>query len=226
MNSRRALISGTSSGIGAAIAKRLLGEGWRVTGLDRAAPVIQHPQFDGMRVDLIDTSALTGWLNRCEGADAFIHAAGILRVGRLGELDEAAGEALWAVNVRVATQIANRLAPGMPQGGRIVLIGSRTSSGSPGRGQYAAAKAALVGLARSWAMELAPRGITVNVIAPGATDTAMLRDPARASVTPSVPPIGRLIKPGEVAALAAFLLSEDAAAITGQQIMVCGGASL
>ena len=87
MNSRRALISGTSSGIGAAIAERLLREGWRVTGLDRAAPVIQHPQFDGAQIDLIDTGALTGWLGRCEGADAFIHAAGILRVGRLGELD-------------------------------------------------------------------------------------------------------------------------------------------
>jgi NAD(P)-dependent dehydrogenase (short-subunit alcohol dehydrogenase family) len=114
----------------------------------------------------------------------------------------------------------------MPDGGRIVLIGSRTSAGAAGRGDYAATKAALVGLARSWAAELAPRGITVNVVAPAATDTPMLSDPARGATPPRLPRIGRLIRPEEVAALTAFLLGPEAGAITGQQIMVCGGASL
>ena len=107
-----------------------------------------------------------------------------------------------------------------------MLIGSRTAAGAAGRSQYAATKAALVGMARSWAIELAPRGITVNVIAPAATDTPMLHDNARGAVPPRTPPIGRFVRPDEVAALTAFVLSEDAAAITGQQLVICGGSSL
>ena len=95
------------------------------------------------------------------------------------------------------------------------------------KSQYGAAKAALVGLARAWAKELAARGITVNVVSPAATDTAMLTDPDRAAIPPAeLPPMGRRIRPEEVAALVAFLLSEDAAAITGQEIAICGGSSL
>ena len=81
-------------------------------------------------------------------------------------------------------------------------------------------------MARSWAMELAPRGITVNVVSPSATETPMLLDPGRSGVTPRLPPIGRFVQPEEVAAVTAFLLSEEAAAITGQQIVICGGSSL
>ena len=146
---------------------------------------------------------------------------------RLGELDLAAGETLWRLHVDAAVALADRLAPRLAAGGRIVLIGSRAARGVIAKSQYGAAKAALVGLARAWAKELAPRGITVNVVAPAATETAMLTDPARAAVPPAeVPPIGRRIYPEEVAALVAFLLSEEAAAITGQEISICGGASL
>jgi NAD(P)-dependent dehydrogenase (short-subunit alcohol dehydrogenase family) len=76
------------------------------------------------------------------------------------------------------------MVPSMPDGGRIVLLGSRTSNGSPGKSQYAAIKAALMGLGRTWAQELAPRGITVNVLSPGATDTPKLNNPGRAATRP------------------------------------------
>ena len=95
-----------------------------------------------------------------------------------------------------------------------------------GRSQYAATKAALVAMALSWAIELAPRGVTANVVAPAATQTAMLSDPQRQSVAPRVPPIGRYIQPKEVAGAVAFLLSAEADAITGKVLTICGGSSL
>jgi 3-oxoacyl-[acyl-carrier protein] reductase len=222
-----AIVTGTSSGIGQAVARRLLDGGWRVTGLDLAGPTLKHASFRGVVLDITDAKARDGALNDRENVTALVHAAGIMRGGKLGDLDLAAGEALWRLHVDAAVALADRLAPQLTQGGRIVLIGSRAARGVIAKSQYGAAKAALVGLARSWAKELAPRGITVNVVAPAATETAMLTDPARAAIPRAeVPPMGRRIYPGEVAALVAFLLSEDAAMITGQEISICGGASL
>jgi len=223
---RHAVVTGSSSGIGEAVARRLLAGGWRVTGLDRAPPVIAEPAFETVRVDLTDSVARAAAIARLDDVAAIVHAAGLMRVGSLGALDERDGETLWQLHVGCASALADALAPNLTAGGRIVLIGSLSSRGVAGRSQYAASKAALVALARSWAAELLQRGVTVNVVAPAATATAMLADPARAAVAPVVPPIGRLIRPDEVAALTAFLLSEDAAAITGQEIFICGGATL
>jgi NAD(P)-dependent dehydrogenase (short-subunit alcohol dehydrogenase family) len=222
----RAIVTGASSGIGKAIAERLLDDGWSVVGVSRSTPAIAHPRFHSVPLDLAAGDTVAAALSALSPATALVHAAGLLRVGRIGEQNPADGALMWRTHVDAAVRLVERLAPAMPDGGRIVLIGSRVASGAAGRAQYAASKAALLGLARSWAIELAPRGITVNVVAPGATDTAMLSDPARAGVTPKLPPIGRFVRPEEVAALTAFLLSDMAASITGQQITICGGASL
>lgn len=223
---RRALVTGSSSGIGAAIAQQLLIDGWQVLGLDLAPATLGHPCFSSLQIDLLDTDALQRCLASVGAVGALVHAAGFMRTAPLGQLDAAHGEAMWRVHVQAADMLANALAPRMPDGARMVLIGSRVAQGAPGRSQYAACKAALVGMARSWAAELAPRAITVNVVAPAATATAMLQDPARAGTPPKLPPIGRYIEPAEVASLVAFLLSPAGAAITGQQIAICGGASL
>ncbi|WP_426412550.1 SDR family NAD(P)-dependent oxidoreductase [Bradyrhizobium ganzhouense] len=225
MDKRHALVTGASSGIGAAIVDRLLRDGWRVTGISRRAGTFDHPAYAHLSLDLADVDAIKAAVAELAPM-ALVHAAGMLKVAPLGSLSHDDGAAMWRLHVDVAMRLADALAPRLPQGGRIIFIGSRTASGAAGRGQYAATKAALVALARSWASELAPRGITVNVVAPAATETPMLNDPTRANVTPKLPPIGRFIQPEEVAAAVAFLLSGEAAAITGQQLVICGGSSL
>jgi 3-oxoacyl-[acyl-carrier protein] reductase len=223
-----AVVTGSSSGIGRAIAQHLLSQGWHVRGLDLAPTTLHSEAFEAVTVDLCDDAQIARVGARLADAQALVHAAGVLRVGPLGQLDHDGGELMWRLHVQAATTLADLVVPAMAQRGlgRVVLIGSRVAHGMPGRSQYAATKAALTALARSWAAECAARGVTVNVVSPAATETSMLQDPARAASTPRLPPIGRLIQPAEIAALVAYLLSPAAAAITGQDIAICGGASL
>jgi 3-oxoacyl-[acyl-carrier protein] reductase len=227
-SSPHALVTGSSSGIGLAIARHLLTQGWRVTGWDLAEPVLTDVGFTPLRVDLSKQEAVAQGLANAPAFDALVHAAGWMRTAPLESLDLQAGEAMWRLHVQAATQIAQSLVPAMARRGqgRVVLIGSRVAQGMAGRSQYAAVKAALIAMARSWAGEVASSGVTVNVVSPAATQTAMLSDPSRADSAPRLPPIGRYIDPVEVAALVAFLLSSQAGAITGQDLQICGGASL
>jgi len=222
----RALLTGVSSGIGAATALHLLEAGWQVLGLSRRPPAFAHERLDWRGVDIADETALDQVLDGIGPVDAIVHAAGILRPGTLETLNRADGAQMWRLHVDAATQIVQRLAPGLPAGGRVVLVGSRTAAGSPGRSQYAAGKAALLAMARSWAAELVTERICVNVVAPGATDTPMLSAPERAGLAPKTPPMGRFVDPREVARTIGFLLSDAVPSLTGQQITLCAGASL
>ncbi|SFL92960.1 SDR family NAD(P)-dependent oxidoreductase [Variovorax sp. OV329] len=227
-NERHALVTGSSSGIGLALARQLIEAGWQVTGLDLAAGAFEHPRLATVQVDLCDAAATDHALSSLAPLHAFVHAAGILRVGTLAELDPEDGRRMWTLHVDAATRIARQVLPAMAKAGegRVVLIGSRVADGIAGRSQYAASKAALRALARSWAAEVVARGVTVNMVSPAATETPMLKDPARSGTAPKLPPMGRLIRPEEVASMVSYLLSPAAEAITGQDIRICGGASL
>lgn len=220
-----ALVTGASSGIGAAVVDRLLADGWTVTGLSRTEPA-PRPGLTWLAADLTAPEAVGDLLADVGPLDAVVHSAGVQRSARLGALSPADGALMWRLHVDAATAVVDAVVDRVADGGRVVLMGSRTAVGVAGKSQYAATKAALVGLARSWAIELAPRRITVNVVAPGPTQTPMLADPGRAATPPQPPPLGRFVRPEEVAALTAFLLGPDGGMVTGQQLVVCGGASL
>lgn len=223
-----AVVTGSSGGIGKAICEDLLAAGWRVTGVDLSPPTIVHIAFTHQSLDLCHQEQSNSVVVNLVHVDALVHAAGVLRVGPLGKLDAQAGELMWKLHVDAASLLADALVPAMVARGfgRVVFIGSRVARGLPGRGQYAATKAAVIAMARSWAVEVAPNGVTVNVVSPGATATPMLKDPARASSAPRMPPMGRLVEPQEIASLVTYLLSPAAAAITGQNLNICGGSSL
>jgi 3-oxoacyl-[acyl-carrier protein] reductase len=225
-SSRTVLVTGSSSGIGAAIAERLAAQDWRVVGVDISSHSPTGSCARQIVADLTDEAQVRDLAKRLDDVQALVHAAGFMRTGSLADLDPADGMAMWAIHVRALVILAQVLCPKMLPGGRLVAIGSRTSTGAAGKSQYAACKAAIASLIRSWAIELAPRGITANVIAPAATATRMILDRDRSDIAPIVPPIGRFIEPHEIAAYVAFILSDEAAAITGQNLIICGGASL
>lgn len=225
----RALVTGVSSGIGAAIALELLESGYQVTGLSRRRPEmpeVHAESFEWVQTDLGDLDSLETLAKSLPVPRVFVHAAGFMQTGALGELDQQDLAGMLAVHVQAPSVLLNAVAPAMEHGARVVLIGSRTMTGVAGKSQYSATKSALTGLSRSWAIELAERSITCNVVAPGPTNTPMMVDPRRASVPPIVPPLGALVDPRDVAALVGFLVGDHGKSITGQVLTVCGGASL
>lgn len=226
---RTAVITGSASGIGHALVLRLLNDGWNVCGIDQQTRPDSLPSpYTHYCCDLTNAAeieALAPQLPAC--VHAVVHSAGVMRSGGTQDSQPQDTSLLWRLHCEAPMTLVRILAPRLADKlGRIVLVSSRAVLGRAQRAGYAASKAAQIGLARSWASELIGRGITVNVVAPGAVDTPMLRDPAR-GLPPSVNlPLGRLIHPDEVASTIEFFLSHEAGAITGQTLYVCGGASL
>jgi len=235
VSSRTYLITGASKGIGRAVSERLARDGHRVVGIARHA---SDPGFPGTLVpgDLGDREATQRVLAELSSRFAFdglVNNVAAVRPQRLGEIDLDSFDETLRVNLHPALLAAQELLPAMRKGGwgRIVNISSLTVLGFAERTAYSAAKSALVSFTRSWGLELASTGITVNAVAPGPIDTELFREnnpPGSAGERRylSAIPMGRLGRPEEVAAAIAFLLSEEAGFITGQTLFIDGGASI
>ncbi|MFA5521902.1 MAG: SDR family oxidoreductase [Castellaniella sp.] len=235
MKNKCVVVTGATKGIGWAVSQLLADQGAHVVGLARQVQDIDFPGYL-YACDLSDANATEDMLRLIREkypVDAVVNNIGLVVPDTLGEIDLATLRQVLEMNVRVTVQVTQAFVASMKarREGRIVNIGSRVAYGSLNRSSYAAAKAAVNGLTYTWALELAPYGITVNTVAPGPVDTELFRanhpagsDAEKAALARI--PMGRLAQPGDVAGAVAFLLSDAAAYITGQVLGVDGGSTI
>jgi 3-oxoacyl-[acyl-carrier protein] reductase len=237
MSDRRAIVTGGSAGIGAEVCRQLLAAGYEVISLARRAGDIRDPRFSSIEVDLSDPEATRRValdLARERPATTLIHNAGAVRERpleqvTLEDLDSLVGLHLAAP---IALLQANLAAMREARYGRVVLVSTRAVLGLAKRTVYSATKAGLLGMARTWALELGPDGITVNVVAPGPIGETEVFEHLIPKDSPRLPgiiksiPVRRLGRPKDVARAVLFFTSPDADFVTGQTLFVCGGTSV
>lgn len=228
-----ALVTGASRGIGRALLERLVEDGLHVVNLDIVAPAAVHAHETYVPADMADGPALRAALaeaTRGRTVTRLVHNAGIVRPASVEAATADDLHAVMAVNVAAAMACVQAVLPAMRAArfGRIVHISSRAALGKGERSVYAASKAALHGLARTQALELAADGITVNAVDPGPIATELFErvNPPGAASTQRIldtVPLRRMGTPAEVAHVVASLLDARAGFTTGQVVYVCGG---
>ena len=231
-----AVVTGASLGIGEAIARRLLDSGCTVITLQRREPRLRHERLQFHAVDLADGAAvrkISGEIASSYSVSYLVNNAGANRPGLLEQATVEDMDYAMAVNVRAAMILVQAFVPAMRAArfGRIVNMSSRAAVGKTGRTVYSAAKAGLIGMTRTWCLELAASGITVNAIAPGPVATELFDrghppgSEKRQHVIDSIP-VKRVGTPDDIAHAAMFLLSPESSYVTGQTLFVCGGVSI
>jgi NAD(P)-dependent dehydrogenase (short-subunit alcohol dehydrogenase family) len=231
-----AVVTGGSAGIGAEICHQLLAQGYEVISMARRAPDFRHDRLHSVQVDLLDADATA---RACAAVAAqypvthVVHNAGVIWPNLLPDVSQDELHGLTQLHLGSAISLVQAVLPGMEQQGfgRIVLMSSRGALGLPTRTAYSATKAGMIGMARTWALELAPKGITVNVVAPGPIRTDMFYDviPAGSERERNIAkgiPVQRLGMPDDVARAVMFFADRANSFITGQTLYVCGGASV
>ncbi|MEW9556510.1 SDR family NAD(P)-dependent oxidoreductase [Nonomuraea sp. NPDC050783] len=242
LHGRVALITGGSRGIGAAIARRLAGEGADVAityarAAGRAGTVVEEIRATGARAlavpaEATDATALTEAVEHTVATlgrlDILVNNAGIAPYGPIEDVTLDDVDRTLAVHARASFVLAQAAARHMKDGGRIITIGSSLAQRvpTPGWTLYAMSKSALIGLTKGLARDLGPRGITVNLVHPGSTDTEM--NPADGPDAPaerSYTALDRYCEPDDIAATVAHLAGPGARNITGTSITVDAGAT-
>ncbi len=240
LSGRVALVTGASRGIGRAIATRLASQGAKVVAAARGdnareaadAIVAAGGAAEPLTLDVTESEAIdaavSGVLERHGRVDILVNNAGITRDQLMLRLKRGDWDAVLATNLTSAFTLTQAVLKPMirQRAGRIICISSVVGqSGNAGQANYAASKAGLIGFAKSVALEVASRNITVNVVAPGMIETDMTRaiaDQAREEWESRIP-LKRLGRPDDVAAAVCFLASDEASYITGQVLAVNGG---
>lgn len=244
------LVTGTSSGIGRAIAELFTAEGARVYGADLNAAIgsdmetslaCMAGEFHFHEIDLLDEAAIDAWVDEVyarEGSiDAVCNVAGISEVLDIEDSSDAVVERTLGINFLAPYRICRRVAPIMKKAGKgaIVNLASELAFvAQPGFTAYCASKGAVVAFTRALALELAPHGVRVNALCPGPIDTPMLRaemetesDPVAAmNDAVGTIPLGRLGRPEEIAGVALFMVGSSPSFMQGSMIMVDGGKTL
>ncbi|HEF5870214.1 TPA: SDR family NAD(P)-dependent oxidoreductase [Burkholderia cenocepacia] len=242
LQGKRALVTGGSRGIGAAIAKRLAADGADVAityekSTERAQAVVAAIEALGRRAiaiqaDSADPVAVRNAVDRAAeafgGLDILVNNAGIFRAGALDDLTLDDIDATLNVNVRAVIVASQAAARHLGEGGRIVSTGSCLATRVPDAGMslYAASKAALIGWTQGLARDLGARGITVNIVHPGSTDTDMNpADGEHADAQRARMAIQQYGKADDVAALVAFVVGPEGRSINGTGLTIDGGAN-
>ncbi|MCB8879946.1 glucose 1-dehydrogenase [Acidisoma cellulosilytica] len=236
LNGKNAVVTGGNSGIGLAIARRFAAEGADVTitgrrqaALDAAVAEIggQVTAVQGDVTSEADLDRLAAQIQALHGKlDILVVNSGVAEPAALGEIGPEHFDKTFDINVRAALFTVQKLLPLMADGGAIVLVGSIAGFiGTPNYTVYGASKAAIRSFARTWAKELAPRGIRVNTLSPGPIDTPIFdnaTDELRETLGKMIP-LGRFGRPEEAAAAALFLASDQSSFVTGAELCVDGG---
>ena len=233
------IVTGAGSGIGHAVARRLLDEGYRVSGWDVEAGRLDdadHGRLSFRRLDVRDRSAMERAAREAAEASArvigLVTCAAIYRTTPFLELDEASWDEHFAVNLKGSLLACQAVLPIMrrQRAGRIVMFASTAArAGAVNGAHYAATKGGILGLARSMALDYAREGIRVNVVSPGVTDTPQPRghrSDAELRAMGERNPLQRIGRPEDMAEAALFLLSDDSSFVTGQDLRVNGGGLL
>ncbi|MEP2953794.1 MAG: SDR family oxidoreductase [Sulfitobacter sp.] len=233
---RHAVVTGGAHNIGLGIARRLSEDGWRVFVLDIAEPEDPALRADAQQVDLSDPEPTTAALRNIlkEGpVTCLVNNVGIVKPAPFDAVEIDDFDRIMHLNLRPSILAAKLLVPGMRAagGGRIVMNTSRVTKGKIDRTLYSASKGAIQSMARTWALELARDGITVNCVAPGpiATTAFWENNPEDAPETRAIVdavPMGRMGTPEDVAQAVAFFADARSGFITGQTVFVCGGTAV